>query len=249
MVEPMYKFCFLLIIINLITISCSTQKDNNNTMAGTKSSHEKFKGADSSRLTFSPFKFLKDSEVEAIYRSFGKLRMRTKILEDEIFELKNRIEELELKIGKTPGNLKKISKLKPLNSERLAEQNAAFVLFRKAKKLENSGNIDKAIPMYKRYLERYSKGEFAEEVNINLAKALYTTKKYNEVILITTDFEKRFPKSSLQATVLLFRGMAYRQLKQPKQAREHLSEIIKAHASSEEALKAKEELERLEDGF
>ena len=249
MVEHMNKFIFLLIVINLLTVSCSTQKDNNNVIAETKSSHGKSNGSDSARLTFSPFKFLKDSEVEAIYRSFGKLSMRTKILEDEIFELKNRVEELELKIGKTPGNSKKISKLNPLKSEGLAEQNAAFALYRKAKKLENGGNIDKAIPIYKRYLERYSKGEFAEEVNINLAKSLYTTKKYNEVIVTITDFEKRFPKSSLQATVLLFRGMAYRQLKQPKQARDHLSEVIKTYASSEEALKAKEELERLENDF
>lgn len=56
------------------------------------------KKVEKKEATFSPFKFLKDSELEDVYRAFGKLSMRTKMLEDEVFYLKNKVESLELKL-------------------------------------------------------------------------------------------------------------------------------------------------------
>ena len=98
----------VLILIGFMLGNCSYFYESDKSTAVEESKEGEVGGKKKGKGdTFSPFKFLKDKELENIYRSFGKLSMRTKVLEDQVFELKNRIRELELKLNIRPTGKKK----------------------------------------------------------------------------------------------------------------------------------------------
>ena len=106
------------------------------------------------------------------------------------------------------------------------------------------GNYDLAISEFRQYVETYPSSELADNAQYWIGECFYGKKQFNEAI---AEFDKvllLFPKGDKVPGARLKKGMALLDLGQTDAARAEFQAIIKFHPRSNEAVLAKQQLEK-----
>jgi len=106
------------------------------------------------------------------------------------------------------------------------------------------GNYDLAIGEFRQYVETYPTSEMADNAQYWVGECYYGKKKFNEAI---AEFEKvslLFPKGDKIPAARFKKGMAMMELGQTDAARAEFAAIIRLYKTSNEAVLAKQQLEK-----
>ena len=106
------------------------------------------------------------------------------------------------------------------------------------------GNYDLALSEFRQYVETYPTSEMADNAQYWIGESLFSKKQFNEAI---AEFEKvstLFPKGDKVPAARFKKAMALMELGQADASRAELTAIIKLYPRSNEAVLAKQQLER-----
>lgn len=106
------------------------------------------------------------------------------------------------------------------------------------------GNYDLALSEFRQYVETYPTSEMADNAQYWIGECLYSKKQLNEAIAEFDKVSTLFPKGDKVPAARLKKAMALIDLGQADAARAELTAIIKLYPRSNEAVLAKQQLER-----
>ena len=108
----------------------------------------------------------------------------------------------------------------------------------------SKGNYDLAISEFRQYVETYPTSEMADNAQFWIGECYYAKKKFEQAIV---EFEKvslNFPKGDKVPAARFKKGMALLDLGQIEAARAEFTAIIRLYKTSNEAVLAKQQLEK-----
>jgi tol-pal system protein YbgF len=106
------------------------------------------------------------------------------------------------------------------------------------------GNYDLALSEFRQYVETYPTSEMADNAQYWIGECLYSKKQLNEAIAEFDKVSTLFPKGDKVPAARLKKAMVLMDLGQADAARAELTAIIKLYPRSNEAVLAKQQLER-----
>ena len=106
------------------------------------------------------------------------------------------------------------------------------------------GNYDLAISEFRQYVETYPTSEMADNAQYWIGECLYSKKQLNEAIAEFDKVSMLFPKGDKVPAARLKKAMVLMDLGQADAARAELTAIIRLYPRSNEAVLAKQQLER-----
>jgi tol-pal system protein YbgF len=106
------------------------------------------------------------------------------------------------------------------------------------------GNYDLALSEFRQYVETYPTSEMADNAQYWIGECLYSKKQLNEAIAEFDKVSTLFPKGDKVPAARLKKAMALIDLGQADAARAELTAIIRLFPRSNEAVLAKQQLER-----
>ncbi|HXU07680.1 MAG TPA: tol-pal system protein YbgF [Blastocatellia bacterium] len=106
------------------------------------------------------------------------------------------------------------------------------------------GNYDLALSEFRQYVETYPTSEMADNAQYWIGECLYSKKQFNEAIAEFDKVSMLFPKGDKVPAARLKKAMALMDLGQADAARAELTAIIRLYPRSNEAVLAKQQIER-----
>jgi tol-pal system protein YbgF len=108
----------------------------------------------------------------------------------------------------------------------------------------SKGNYDLAIGEFRQYVETYPTSEMADNAQYWIGECYYGKKKYNEAIAEFDKVSLLFPKGDKIPAARFKKGMALIELGQTEPARAEFNALIKLFPRSNEAVLARQQLEK-----
>lgn len=108
----------------------------------------------------------------------------------------------------------------------------------------SKGNYDLAIDEFRRYVETYPSSEMADNAQFWIGECYYGKKKFEEAIVEFDKVSLTFPKGDKVPAARFKKGMALLDLGQIEAARAEFTAIIRLYKTSNEAVLAKQQLEK-----
>jgi tol-pal system protein YbgF len=106
------------------------------------------------------------------------------------------------------------------------------------------GNYDLAMSEFRQYVETYPSSEMADNAQYWIGECLYSKKQFNDAIAEFDKVSILFPKGDKVPAARFKKAMALIDLSQNEAARAELMAIIKLYPRSNEAVLAKQQLEK-----
>jgi len=106
------------------------------------------------------------------------------------------------------------------------------------------GNYDLALSEFRQYVETYPTSEMADNAQYWIGESLYSKKQFNEAIAEFDKVSTLFPKGDKVPAARFKKAMALMDLGQADASRAELTAIIRLYPRSNEAVLAKQQLER-----
>lgn len=165
--------------------------------------------------------------VSGLSEQIGATNQRIDRLSEQMAQLKKLIENLP--------KLPTFTEITPGNPDQLFA--AAYGDYSK-------GNYDLAISEFRQYVETYPTSEMADNAQYWIGECYYGKKKFNEAIAEFDKVTLLFPKGDKVPAARFKKGMALIELGQTDAARAEFTAIIRAYPRSNEAVLAKQQLEK-----
>lgn len=127
----------------------------------------------------------------------------------------------------------------PADPEEQKAYDAAFELLR-------SGKVDEAIAAFRRMLERWPEGRFADNAHYWIGEGLYVKRQYEQAIRQFQELLQKYPSSRKVPDALLKTGFAQDAMGQTDAARATLQRVVREFPQSAAASLAKKRLEDIE---
>jgi tol-pal system protein YbgF len=106
------------------------------------------------------------------------------------------------------------------------------------------GNYDLALSEFRQYVETYPTSEMADNAQYWIGECLYSKKQFNEAIAEFDKVSTIFPKGDKVPAARFKKAMSLMELGQADASRAELTAIIRLYPRSNEAVLAKQQLER-----
>ncbi len=129
-------------------------------------------------------------------------------------------------------------------SEKIGKQE--YALYKKALMLVNTQHYKEAAPLFDQLLKKYPKSPLADNSQYWKGEILFALKSFPEAVLEFQKVVKSFPKSTKVPGAVLKQGECFFELKQYEDAKAFFQKVIKEFAASEEAIQAREWLQKVE---
>lgn len=245
---------FVILLCITLLSGCSASRQNESTAGDQKTVDVADANSNNERTAigtvFSPFKFLKNDDLDDVYRAFGELSLKIQQLEEDSFRIKNRLAVLELRVPKNKKNKKRsTAKSSKKNSEGEAGAitlDKALRLLSKGRKLIEKKSFKEATLYFKQFIKDYSQDARVDVAFYNLALCYFSLENHNAAIAEFKTLMIKFPSSSLMPATLLNLGRSYRVVDQRRFAQKTYKKLVDDFPTTEEAKAAKEELAKLE---
>lgn len=118
--------------------------------------------------------------------------------------------------------------------------------YQKGLDLVHNGEFLSAVASFRAFLKSYPRSELSDNAQYWIAECYYAMKDYTKAIKEFQLVVDRYPRSDKVAGAILKQGFSFAELGMPEEAKVFLNKVIKDHPGSEEALHAKEKLDKLE---
>lgn len=102
-----------------------------------------------------------------------------------------------------------------------------------------AGDMPAARDIFTKFLEQYPKHELAANAHYWIGESLYGEKNYEAAIIAFQDVIKNYPQQPKVPAAMLKQSLAFKAIKDAKNARYVLKKLIEAYPRSDEAKKAK----------
>lgn len=165
--------------------------------------------------------------VSGLSEQIGATNQRIDRVSEQLAQLKKLIENLP--------KLPTFTEITPGNPDQLFA--AAYGDYSK-------GNYDLAISEFRQYVETYPTSEMADNAQYWIGECYYGKKKFNEAIAEFDKVSLIFPKGDKVPAARFKKGMALLDLGQTEAARAEFAALIKLYPRSNEAVLAKQQLEK-----
>ena len=165
--------------------------------------------------------------VSGLSEQIGSTNQRLDRMSEQLAQLKKLIENLP--------KLPAFTEITPGNPDQL---------FAAAYSDYSRGNYDLAISEFRQYVETYPTSEMADNAQYWIGECYYGKKKFNEAIAEFDKVSEKFPKGDKVPAARFKKGMALIELGQTDAARAEFSAIIRLYRNSNEAVLAKQQLEK-----
>src|SRR6185503_9424719 len=167
------------------------------------------------------------SEVSGLGERLSATNQRIDRLSEQMAELKRLVENLP--------KLPTFTQITPGNPDQLFA--AAYGDY-------SRGNYDLALSEFRQYVETYPTSEMADNAQYWIGECLYSKKQLNEAIAEFDKVSTLFPKGDKVPAARFKKAMALMDLGQADASRAELTAIIRLYPRSNEAVLAKQQLER-----
>ena len=108
-----------------------------------------------------------------------------------------------------------------------------------------AGDMPAARDIFTKFLEQYPKHDLAANAHYWIGESLYSEKSYEAAIVAFQDVIKNYPQQPKVAAAMLKQAMAFKSIKDAKNARYVLKKLIEGYPKSDEAKKARELLKEI----
>jgi len=98
---------------------------------------------------------------------------------------------------------------------------------------------------FRQFLKQSPKSSQAGNAQYLIGEALYAQKQYDPAIVAFDDVVQKYPKDPKVAAAMLKEGYAFAELKDVRNARYFLQQVVKKFPDTPEAKKAEEKLKQL----
>ena len=205
-------------------------------------------------------------KVEDIYNRVFSLQAKVDSLEANLDELANQpapqspvtvpaseapapkrvMEPSETKIEVKPAPEKR-GLVKKLKKASVSPKLSVRREYEKAYEAYTKQRFDKAMALFKRFLQRYPKHDLADNAQYWIGEIYYDMADYPNAILAFKEVITHYPERSKAPDALLKIGYSYMALDDPVNARTHFKIITKNYTFSEAEAKARAKLKELEN--
>ncbi|GIW40397.1 MAG: hypothetical protein KatS3mg076_0974 [Candidatus Binatia bacterium] len=119
--------------------------------------------------------------------------------------------------------------------------------YREAFRLFRSGEYGRAIPLFREFLQKNEKSEFADDAQFWIGECYYALGDYNRAILEFNEVLLKYPGSDRVPASLLRQGLAFAELGDQVDARLILQKLVSDYPGTPEARQANFKLRTLRD--
>ncbi len=161
----------------------------------------------------------------------SQLAKQNKLIEEEIFDLKNQLSEIQKAIAE--GN----SSIIPNDSERQSYQES-FELIRK-------GDYEAAEASFTNYIKTYEGSDFIDDAKFWLAESMYSQGQYNPALELFESIQTDYPQSEKIMESILKAGFCHFELGNIDKSIQIFKQIIADYPNSSVARLASEKLENI----
>lgn len=117
--------------------------------------------------------------------------------------------------------------------------------YRQAFSTMRRGKTSEAIPLFREFLRKNPKSDFADEAQFYVGECYYTQNDYNRAILEFNEVLLKYPKGEKVPLALLRQANAFAELGDQVDARLILQKLVGEYPNSDEAARARELLDRM----
>ena len=161
----------------------------------------------------------------------SQLAKQNKLIEEEIFDLKNQLSEIQKAIAE--GN----SSIIPNDSERQSYQES-FELIRK-------GDYEAAEASFTNYIKTYEGSDFIDDAKFWLAESMYSQGQYNPALELFESIQTDYPQSEKIMESILKAGFCHFELGNIDKSIQIFKQIIADYPNSSVARLASEKLDNI----
>ena len=119
-------------------------------------------------------------------------------------------------------------------------------MYQKALDLVHKSDFLTAVASFRTFLKTYSKSDLADNAQYWIGECYYALKDFQKAIKEFQVVAEKYPKSDKVAGATLKQGFSFAELGMLEEAKTFLSTVMKNYSGSDEAVKAKEKLDRME---
>jgi tol-pal system protein YbgF len=151
---------------------------------------------------------------------------------DRISALEEKLDLYDMQISKA------VAKLSPGSANETE-------VYQKALDSVHKGDYLSAAASFRAFLKGHPKSDLADNAQYWIGECYYAMRDYQKAIKEFQALLDKFPRSGKAPGALLKQGYSFAELKMPDEAKMFLNKVIKDYPSSEEAVRAKEKIDRL----
>lgn len=118
--------------------------------------------------------------------------------------------------------------------------------YRSAFKLLQAGRYDEAIEGFKKVLQQFAQGEYADNAQYWIAESQYALRHFDQALQEFEQLLQQYSTSPKRSHALLKKGYIYYELRDYKKAREALNDVVNNYAGSASARLAEQRLQRMQ---
>jgi tol-pal system protein YbgF len=127
-----------------------------------------------------------------------------------------------------------------------SEGETADRLHKRAMQEYQQGNYERAMVLFKQFLNQYPKAPQAGSSQYWIGESLYAQKQYEAAIVAFDEVIRKYPEDAKTPAALLKQGYAFAELKDLRNARFFLQQVQKKYPNTPEAKQAEERLKQLQ---
>jgi tol-pal system protein YbgF len=127
-----------------------------------------------------------------------------------------------------------------------AEGETADRLHKRAMQEYQQKNYERAMVLFKQFLNQYPKAPQAGSAQYWIGESLYAQKQYEAAIVAFDEVIRKYPEDAKTPAALLKQGYAFAELKDVRNARFFLQQVQKKYPNTPEAQQAEERLKQLQ---
>lgn len=174
-----------------------------------------------------------EADAHIIKQQQSEISRLRRDMEDRIAALEDKLEIYDQQISKA------VAKVLP------AAANEAES-YQKALALVHQSDFMSAIASFRAYLKVNPKSELSDNAQYWIAECYYALKDYQKAIKEFQVVVDKYPKTDKVAGSILKQGYSFAELGMPDEAKTFLNIVIKSYPNTEEAIRAKEKIDRLD---
>jgi tol-pal system protein YbgF len=110
----------------------------------------------------------------------------------------------------------------------------------------HSGEFLSAVASFRTFLKSYPRSELSDNAQYWIAECYYAMRDYAKAIKEFQLVVERYPRSEKASGAVLKQGFSFAELGMTEEAKAFLNKVIKDYPGSEEAVRAKERMDKLE---
>lgn len=173
----------------------------------------------------------KPAEDLARYREDADRRLMA--LEDRVIKLQIAVDDLNNKFAKVTA---------PQATEQAVTPDSVYM---KGLETFKAGDMPAAREIFTKFLDKYPQNDLAANAEYWIGETYYSEKNYDQAILTFQDVIKNHPQKEKAPAAMLKQAMAFKAIKDSKNAKFVLKKLVESYPKSAEVKKAKELLEEM----